>query len=84
MGDEMIDERVPQPEEPDDERVESRARALDEENPTPVEDPEGQARAMLEYSDALRKDPAARNLKDGRVERRTSEDATPPPETRES
>jgi hypothetical protein len=81
MGDEMVDERVPRKEDPDGERVDSRARALDEENPVPVEDPEGQARAMLEYSDALVDDPAARDLKDGRVERRTSEDATPPPES---
>ena len=81
MGDEMINERVPQPEKPEEERVESRARELDEENPVPVDDPETQARAMLEYSDALQKDPAGRDLEDGRVERRTSEDATPPPES---
>jgi hypothetical protein len=83
MGDEMVDQRVPGKEEPDDERVESRARTLDEENSVPVEDAEGQARAMLEYSDALVKDPATRDLKDGRVERRTSEDATPPPDQEE-
>src|SRR5436305_832231 len=35
MGDEMIDERVPDGEEPDDERVKSRARALEEENAKP-------------------------------------------------
>jgi hypothetical protein len=81
MGDEMVDERMPKKKKPDEERVESRARALDEENPVPVEDPERQARAMLEYSDALTEDPAARDLKDGRVERRSSEDATPPPES---
>ena len=80
MGDEMIDERVPDGEEPDDERVKSRARALEEENPEPVADTEGQARAMLEYSDALQEDPASKDLDDGRVERRTSEDATPPPD----
>ena len=81
MGDDMVDERVPSQEDPDEERVKSRARALEEENPLPVEDPEGQARAMLEYSDALVEDPAARDAEDGRVERRTSEDATPPPES---
>ena len=64
-----------------DDRVRSRARALEEENEVPVEDPEGQARAMLEYSDALQDDPAVRDLKDGRVERRTSKDATPPPDS---
>jgi len=66
--------------EPDPDRVESRARALEQENPVPVDDPEAQARAMLEYSDALQKDPATSDLKDGRVERRTSEDATRPPD----
>jgi len=35
---------------------------------------------MLEYSDALQEDPATKDLEDGRVERRTSEDATPPPD----
>ena len=67
-------------EEQDEERVQSRARELEEENPDPVDDPESQARAMLEYSDALQEDPATKDLKDGRVERRTSEDATPPPD----
>ena len=80
MGDKMIDDRVPGREDPDEERVRSRARALEKENEVPVDDAEEQARAMLEYSDALQDDPAARDLKDGRVERRTSEDATPPPD----
>lgn len=75
MNDEQSDQEVP-----DEERVESRAKALKEENAAPVDDPEAQARAMLEYSDALQKDPATKDLKDGRVERRTSEDATPPPD----
>lgn len=81
MGDELIDERVPDGSDPDDDRVKSRARALEEENPVDVDDAERQARAMLEYSDALQEDPATRDLDDGRVERRTSEDATPPPDT---
>ena len=80
MGDELIDERVPDEDEPDDDRVRSRARELERENTEPVEDAEGQARAMLEYSDALQEDPATKDLDDGRVERRTSEDATPPPD----
>jgi hypothetical protein len=80
MGDELIDERVPNADEPDEERVKSRARALEEENAEPVDDPDTQARAMLEYSDALQDDPATKDLDDGRVERRTSEDATPPPD----
>jgi len=80
MGDDLVDERVEDPGDPDDERVRSRAAALKEENAEPVDDPDAQARAMLKYSDALQDDPAARDLKDGRVERRTSEEATPPPD----
>ena len=80
MGDDLIDERVPDASEPDEERVKSRARALEEENPAPADDVEQQARAMLEYSDALQEDPATKDPEDGRVERRTSEDATPPPD----
>ena len=75
MGDDRIDREAP-----DEERVKSRASALKEENAAPVDDPEAQARAMLEYSDALQDDPATEDLEDGRVERRTSEDATPPPD----
>jgi hypothetical protein len=64
----------------DEQRVQSRARELEQENADPVDDAQAQARAMLEYSDALQKDPATKDLEDGRVERRTSEDATPPPD----
>jgi hypothetical protein len=81
VGDELIEERVPDPEDPDEERVRSRAAALEKENAVPVDDEEAQARAMLEYSDALQEDPAVRDLDDGRVERRTSEEATPPPDS---
>ena len=80
MGEESAMSDDPTREAPDEERVKSRARALEEENPAPVDDPETQARAMLEYSDALQEDPATKDLDDGRVERRTSEDATPPPD----
>jgi hypothetical protein len=75
MSEEPIDE-----EQTDEQRVQSRARELEEENPAQVDDPHRQARAMLEYSDALQEDPATKDLEDGRVERRTSEDATPPPD----
>jgi hypothetical protein len=78
VGDELIEERVPDPEDPDEDRVRSRAAALEKENAVPVDDEEAQARAMLEYSDALQEDPAVHDLKDERVERRTSEEATPP------
>jgi len=80
MSDELVNERVEDEPEPDKDRVRSRSKSLEEDNPVPVDDPEAQARAMLEYSDALRKDPASRDLDDGRVERRTSEDTTPPPD----
>ncbi|HJT38230.1 MAG TPA: hypothetical protein VJ818_07375 [Actinomycetota bacterium] len=80
MGDELIDDRVPDAVHPDEARVRRRADALEEDNPTSVDDTERQARAMLGYSDALQEDPATRDLEDGRVERRTSEDATPPPD----
>ena len=80
MGDELIEERVEDQSDPDDERVRSRAAALKQENAEPVDDAEAQARAMLSYSDALQDDPAVRDLEDGRVERRTSEEATPPPD----
>ena len=84
MGDQPIedgvDERLEDQGDVDEERVRSRAAALEKENPEPVTDSEAQARAMLSYSDALQDDPAVRDLEDGRVERRTSEEATPPPD----
>jgi hypothetical protein len=68
-------------EQPAEERVKSRAASLEEEETElDVDDPETQARAMLEYSDELQNDPGAGGLEDDTVERRTSEDATPPPE----
>ena len=75
MSDDPIDEEATE-----EQRVQSRARELEKENPASVDDPEKQARAMLEYSDELQDDPATKDLRDGRVERRTSEDATPPPD----
>ena len=79
--DDLVDERVDEPNDPDEDRVRSRAAALEKENGEPVDDPETQARAMLSYSDALQDDPAVRDPDDGRVERRTSEEATPPPDS---
>jgi hypothetical protein len=74
MADELIDERVPEPSTPDDERVRSRAAALAAETGADPDTAEAQAAAMLGYSDALQDDPAARTLDDDRVERRASED----------
>jgi hypothetical protein len=80
MSENPIDKQQPGQLEPDEQRVKSRARELEEENPAPVENPEAQARAMLEYSDELQADSSTKDLADGHVERRTSEDATPPPD----
>ena len=69
-------------ERPASERIKSRAASLEaEQTDTDVEDTETQARAMLEYSDELQNDPQAGSPDDDTVERRTSEDATPPPES---
>jgi len=74
MSDDPIDKDAT-----DEQRVQSRARELEQENSAPVDDAQAQARAMLEYSDSLQ-NTATKDLEDGRVERRTSEDATPPPD----
>lgn len=79
MGDAFIEERVPAPPEPGRRRVRSRARSLAAEGPR-IDDPAAAAHALLRDSDARKIDPAVRNLRDGRVERRTSRDATPPPD----
>ena len=74
MSDDPIDKDAT-----DEQRVQSRAHELEQENSAPVDDSQAQARAMLEYSDSLQ-NPTTKDLEDGRVERRTSEDATPPPD----
>lgn len=61
---------------PDDERVESRSTLLDAEREAGSDDPEAQARAVLEESDERQAD---RNAAPGSVvEHRTSDEATPP------
>ena len=77
MADETIDERVPMPD-PGKRRVSSRAKSTQADAESDSDDPEAQARALLSESDARTNDPAARNLKDDRVDRRTSDEATPP------
>lgn len=74
MADEQLEERVKVLPDPGDRRVESRASAEPEE----TEVPEEQARTLLAESDARVNDPAARTLEDDRVDRRTSDVATPP------
>lgn len=75
----FLDERVPDPDEPEPERVESRAKTIRREHPE-AEEPGDSAEELLKESDArTNEDPAPKNLKEGRVERRSSDDATPPP-----
>ena len=80
MADENIDERVPMPD-PGDRRVSSRAKSTQADAEADADDPEAQARALLSESDARTEDPATRNVKDERVDRRTSDEATPPVES---
>jgi len=76
VADESLEERVGGLKEPDEKRVEKRSASLKKENN--VQDPEGQAEAMLSESDARTNDPAVHDLTDDRLERRTSDEATPP------
>lgn len=80
MADDFIDERVKRRSKPDRRRVEKRAATLaEEESSEGVRDTEAATEALLEESDARTEtDPAPRDLQEDRVERRTSEDATPP------
>lgn len=78
MSDDLLADRVGDLPDPDSERVEARAATLKREHRT--DDPEAQAEAMLAESDARVNDPAVRDLKDDRLERRTSDEATPPAE----
>jgi hypothetical protein len=80
MADDMIEERIRREAKPDSERVRSRAKTIEHDQPE-VEDPERSAERLLSESDSrTQTDPAPRSLNEDRVERRTSEDATPPPE----
>jgi hypothetical protein len=80
MADPEIEDRVPDKPRPGRRRVKERGASLAaEQRMLDVDDPEGEAEALLADSDARKEDPAARNLRDKRVERRTSDDATPPP-----
>jgi hypothetical protein len=80
VADEEIEERVPTMPEPGKRRVKSRARVDAAAEEADADDAEAQARALLEESDARVQDPAARDLNDARVDRRTSDEATPPVE----
>ena len=58
--------------EPTKEQIESRAASLSSEPGTPSDDPEAQARALLEESEERVEDPAARDPGDQGVIRRQS------------
>lgn len=74
----FLDERVPDPAEPDPERVKSRGKTIHRESPE-TEDPDESAEELLKESDArTNADPAPKGPKEERVERRTSDEATPP------
>ena len=78
MADDLIEERVKHGKEPDPERVRSRAKTLKREA-RDIDDPERAARQLLEESESrTNTDPAPRDLDEDRVERRTSDDSTPP------
>ena len=62
---------------PDEERVEARSGAIPEEVVAGADDPDGQARAILEDSDARQADRDA--APDAVVEHRSSEDTVEPP-----
>jgi len=81
--DDLIDERIPDKPEPDPERVRSRSASLRrEQRKIDDVDHEAEAEELLRESEARTDaDPATQDLKDDRVERRTSDEATPPPQT---
>jgi hypothetical protein len=77
MADDLIEERIKREAKPAKERVRSRAKSLRREQE--LGDPETAAQRLLSESESRSEsDPAPRDLEEGRVERRTSEDATPP------
>ena len=85
MADDLIEERAEGEGKPDPKRVASRAKAMKKArgkgNEGDVQDPNKAAEALLaESEERTELDPATEDLKEDRVERRTSEDATPPPE----
>jgi hypothetical protein len=80
MADDLIEQRVKRLTRPAKERVRSRTRSIRREQPQ-LDDPEAAAEQLLTESESrTNSDPATHDLGEGRVERRTSEDATPPPE----
>ena len=80
MADPEIEKRVPRKPRPQKRQIKERAASLaKEQRLLDVDDTEREAEALLADSEARTEDPAARSLRDDRVERRTSEESTPPP-----
>ena len=79
MADDMLGDRIKKKPRPSAERVINRAASLRKEQET--DDPMAQANEMLSESDARTSDPAVADLHDDRLERRTSDEATPPPDS---
>lgn len=83
MADDLIEERVPREGKPDPKRVASRARAMRRRGGDDPDDPKRAAEALLAESEERTDiDPAPRDLKEKRVERRHADDWTPPPDKR--
>ena len=86
MADDQIEERTKREGKPDPKRVASRAKTMGkggQAHEDEIDDPERAAERLLgESEERTEHDPAPRDLKEKRVERRTSDDATPPPAER--
>lgn len=77
MADDLIEERIKKKSRPDPKRVRSRAKSLEREQD--LDDPRAAAEQLLTESDSRTDtDPAPRDLREDRVDRRTSDEATPP------
>jgi hypothetical protein len=85
MADDEIEERAEREGKPDPKRVHSRAQGMKKARGKGregnIKDREAAAERLLgESQERTEFDPATRDLSEDRVERRTSDDATPPPD----
>lgn len=85
MADDLIEERVVTEGKPDTEKVKSRADAMRHAGgggrERDVDDPEGAAEELLaESEERTNRDPAPYTLEEDRVERRRTDEWTPPPD----
>ncbi len=80
MADDLIEERVKKEGKPDPKKVRSRAAAMRRRGGDDSDDPKRAAEALLaESEERTDNDPAPRTLDEDRVERRDSDESTPPP-----